>query len=468
MTHTADYALQAIKQRPMSRYQILIVALCTLIAALDGFDVLVVAYTGPAISQAWSLTPTDLGLLFGSGLAGMGVGAVTVAPIGDVIGRKPTILICLGLLLAGMLLSAFTSGLYELAIMRVVTGMGIGGILANANIVVAEFSSARRKALCVSFMSAGYPVGATLGGMFSVYLIEAHGWPSVYLFGACGAAVLLPLVWWLMPESLDYLMAKRPKNALGRCNSVLAKMQLPAIDELPLAQQGTVVKSGYALVSDGDLRARLLFSCLAYFCVMMSCYFLLSWTPQILTSSGLTQRMGISGSLLMNLGGIAGCFLYGVLAPKLGQRKFAAVFMVGLTVSAVIFAAIPAGPGPLLVAAVAVGVCLFSAINSLYVIIPEVFPGSSRSTGTGLAMGAGRLGAVTGPVVAGYLIAAGLDKTVYIALLSAPMLLAAICLFKMSPFADTSEKSADEANPSQNASMDVLYIAPKPLRLNSR
>jgi benzoate transport len=444
MKNTADETLYAIKNGAMSRYQIWIVTLCTLIAALDGFDVLVVAYTGPAISGEWALAPTDLGLLFGAGLAGMGVGAVTVAPIGDWLGRRPTILLSLWLLFIGMGLSAYTEGLTGLAWMRFFTGLGIGAVLANVNIMVSEYSSARRKALCVSLMAVGYPIGATLGGLVAVYLISSHGWRSVYLFGAAAAAVLLPLVWLLMPESLDYLLAKRPSGALEKCNRILQRMGHPPLDKLPEpSTPQSMAKGSSATRSLGIL----LCACGAYFAVMMTCYFLLSWTPQILTRSGMTQNIGISGSLLMNLGGIAGCLLYGVLSPRVGARGLAAGIMVGLFFGAILFAAMPQSLIPLLFSAVWVGVCLFSSINALYVLVPQSFAAGFRSTGTGIAMGAGRLGAVAGPIVAGHLIALGLDKTVYIAILALPMLVAALLVMRLRPHEEGSDAASAQLAP---------------------
>jgi len=442
MNNTADATLHSIKDGKMSRYQIWIVVLCTFIAALDGFDVLVVAYTAPAISSEWSLAPTDLGILFGAGLAGMGVGALCVAPIGDLLGRRPTILLSLWLLLLGMGASAFAEGLTSLACMRLFTGVGIGAVLANVNIMVSEYSSARRKAICVSMMSVGYPIGATLGGLVAVNFIGAHGWRSVYLFGAAAAAVLLPLVWRVMPESLDYLFAKRPASALAQCNRILLRMERTPLERLPVGPRANAISE--AAVSRRSTRT-LLCACGAYFAVMMTCYFLLSWTPQILTRSGLTQNIGISGSLLMNVGGIVGCLLYGLLSPRLGQRTLAAVVMVGLFVGAVLFAAMPQSLLPLLLTAVWVGVCLFSSINALYVLVPQSFPARFRSTGTGIAMSAGRVGAVAGPTIAGYLMAVGLDKTAYIAILALPMLAAAFLVLGLRPYEERS-LSAGGAN----------------------
>ena len=117
--------------------------------------------------------------------------------------------------------------------MRFYTGLGIGGVLANINIVVAEYASNRRRNLSISLMSLGYPIGATLGGAFSVYLISAFGWRSVYVFGGLVALILVPAVIRFMPESLDYLIARRPAGALDKVNRVLARIGRPPCPPSP-------------------------------------------------------------------------------------------------------------------------------------------------------------------------------------------------------------------------------------------
>lgn len=437
MNNAASGALRAIKEKEMSHYQILVVALCILIAALDGFDVLVVAYTGPAISKDWGLLPQQLGILFSAGLAGMGVGALAVAPIGDIIGRKPTILLCTVILCVGMGLSALTADVTQLSIMRFITGLGIGAILANVNIMVTEYANNKRRALCISLMAIGYPLGATLGGLCAVYLIEVSGWRSVYVFGSVLALILLPVLTRFLPESLDYLVAKRPKNALVRANKILTKLSIHTLAsfEGETVEEGETVQGiGKATKPDlfrGAVRVRIMAACAVYFCVMSTCYFLLSWTPQILTQSGATQSMGISGSLVMNIGGIVGCLIYGVTAQKLGGRKLASLFMAGLFVAAIAFAAVPVGGLLLMLSAMAVGFCLYTSINALYFLVPTSLPVEIRSTGTGFAMAAGRLGAVAGPLLAGFLMAMGLSKVGFIALLSIPMLVAAVLVYSL-------------------------------------
>src|SRR5918995_4686187 len=133
-----------IREGHMSGFQVIVVTLCVLICALDGFDVLVVAFTAAAIARDFNLNPTDLGILFSAGLAGMGLGALFIGPMGDKIGRRTTVLLCLGILCTGMLISSITRDVTELALMRFYTGLGIGGGLAEIHIVGAEKASHRR------------------------------------------------------------------------------------------------------------------------------------------------------------------------------------------------------------------------------------------------------------------------------------------------------------------------------------
>lgn len=420
----------AVREGDMTGFQVIVVTLCILICALDGFDVLVVAFTAAAIARDFSLGPTDLGILFSAGLAGMGFGALLIGPLGDKMGRRSTVLLCLGILCVGMLVSSMTRNVTELALMRFFTGLGIGGVLANINIVVAEYASNRWRNLSISLMSLGYPIGATLGGAFSVYLISEFGWRSVYVFGGLGALVLFPLVIAFMPESLDYLIARRPAHALEKVNRVLRRMGRPALSALPAPERAeeapdtsllTIFRPPYA--------GRTLAVCLAYFCVMMTCYFFLSWTPKVLTELGLSVSGGISGSMLMNIGGAVGCLLFGFYARSIGTRRLAAIFMVGLFATASLFGLVPATTAALLTMTLLIGFCLYASINSMYAVVPPVFPATVRTTGTGVAMSVGRLGAVVGPALAGVLMSAGWSRPAYCLALAVPMLAAAASLY---------------------------------------
>jgi predicted MFS family arabinose efflux permease len=226
-------------------------------------------------------------------------------------------------------------------------------------------------------------------------------------------------------------LARRPAGALDKINYVLRRMQRAPMaalpPDLPLAAAQRE-QSIFAIFRTPYLAGTLATSFL-YFSVMATCYFLLSWTPKVLTDLGFSTSVGISGSLLINIGGTVGCILFGLYANQLGVRRLAVAFMLGLSAMTIIFGSLPADTLILLVAALALGFFLHTSITVLYVVVPTIFPAAVRATGTGFSMSIGRVGAVMGPLVAGWLMAGGFQRPVYFAALALPMLLAVASLY---------------------------------------
>ncbi|MEI9885870.1 MAG: MFS transporter [Rhizomicrobium sp.] len=416
----------AVREGPMSRFQVVAVTICMAINALDGFDVLSIAFTGPKIARDWALPPTELGLLFSAGLAGMMIGSLLLSPLADAIGRRFLVLLGLVIITIGMAACGFARGLEELAILRVFTGLGIGSLLSSINTIVMEYSSNKRKELAVSFMAIGYPIGATIGGTIAVFLIAAHGWRSVFFFGAALSAVLIPVAYVTLPESLDFLLAKRRKNALARINTLLRRMGRPLLDALPPPAAKSEGNMSGTLNADFAWRTARI--CVAYFLTMLPFYFMLNWTPKVLVDQGLSISTGISGAVVMNGVGIFGGLLFGAVANRVGLRQLTSICMVLFFAAIAGFGAVGANLTLLLVLAGAVGFFMIAMISGLYAVIGAMYPVSVRNTGTGLALGIGRLGAVVGPYLGGVFIAAGWSRPVYCAVLAAPLLIAAILI----------------------------------------
>ena len=417
-----------VRDGAMSRFQVIAVTVCMAINALDGFDVLSIAFTGPRIAKEWMLAPTQLGLLFSAGLAGMMLGALLLSPLADLIGRRFLVLLGLIVITAGMALSGLARGLEELAILRLFTGLGIGSLLSSINTIVMEYASRRRKDFAVAFMSVGYPIGGTIGGTIAVFLIADFGWRSVFFFGASLSAALIPIVLVTLPESLDFLLAKRRSNALARVNALLQRMGRAELTELPPPNSAQTEARGVLAGFDKAFFWRTLLICTAYFLTMLPFYFMLNWTPKVLVDEGLSLSTGISGAVIMNGAGVFGGLLFGAVASRLGLRPLTSVFMVLFFGSIAGFGAAGTTLPLLLGLAAAVGFFMIGVISGLYAVIGAMYPVRVRNTGTGLALGIGRLGAVAGPYLGGVLIAAGWSRPVYCTVLAAPLLLAALVI----------------------------------------
>ena len=205
---------EVIADSPMSGLQIIVVAITVALNALDGFDVLSISFASPGIAQEWGIDRAALGIVLSMELIGMAIGSIFLGGVADTIGRRPTILGCLVVMAGGMLVATTATGLVELSVWRVVTGLGIGGMLAAINAVAAEFSNSRRRHLSVSLMSIGYPLGAVVGGIVAARLLQGNDWRAVFYFGAAVTAVLIPIVFFFVPESVHWLTRKQPAGAL--------------------------------------------------------------------------------------------------------------------------------------------------------------------------------------------------------------------------------------------------------------
>src|ERR1700728_4341229 len=163
----------------------------------------------------------------------MACGSVVLGGVADRIGRRPTVLGCLVLMTVGMLMATHASGVYDLSVWRGLTGLGIGGVLAAGKGITGWVGKARRRDVCVSFMSIGYPLGAVFGGVIVSQLLKTHDWRSVFYFGAAFTVTLIPLVWFLVPESVHWLARKQPVGALTKINRAMKRMGYAAVDSLP-------------------------------------------------------------------------------------------------------------------------------------------------------------------------------------------------------------------------------------------
>lgn len=400
---------ERIDTSPMSPYQWVIIGLCVLLNCLDGFDVMAMAFTASPVKEEFGLSGSQLGVLLSAGLVGMAAGSLGLAPFADRVGRRPIILICLALASVGMLLGSVASSALLLGATRVVTGLGVGGILACTNVIASEYSSSRRRGLAIGIYTAGYGIGAAIGGLAAASLQEQLGWRSIFVFGGVATAVALGLLAALLPESVDFLLAKRPANVLDKLNRIAARIRQPEVTTEDLVVNTATTTSSDrrahpGLLLSGQLRRPTLLVWVAFFTTMYGFYFVNSWTPQLLVTSGLSTQQGVTGGLALALGGTIGSVLYGVVATRRDNRRVLIGFTVLAAVAMVLFISSTAFLALALVCGVVVGALINGCIAGLYTITPALYETGLRSTGMGWGIGVGRIGAILAPLATGRLL----------------------------------------------------------------
>ncbi len=429
MMQASDF-IKSINQGKMTSMQLGIIAICWLINMLDGFDVLAIAYAAPTITEEWQLAPEKLGLVLSAGLAGMALGALFIAPLADRVGRRKVILWCLAIIGTAMVVTAMVNSFLLLLLARVVTGLGVGGLLASLNTMVAEYSSDRRRNFAISFLQSGYPIGALAGGLIAAPLIPAFGWQVVFIVGGLSTLVMVAVVLLYMPESLHYLLAQRPANALQQVNQILSRLGHSAVAELPVLQ-GKTPQASIAKILSPSLKTKTLLLWLSFFMSMLTLYFLLLWTPQIIVNAGLPKDQGILVGATLNAGGLLGMLLLGYFSERFGLHRLIIGFFLLAAVSMVAFALIDASAMVLLFLAFALGFFTIGGMIGLYSVAAELYPTTLRNTGLGWGIGIGRLGAILGPNVAGVLMGIGWEQADYFLLLALPLVFAMISTYAL-------------------------------------
>jgi benzoate transport len=387
---------------PMGRLQIAAIILCVLLNALDGFDVLAISFASPGIAIEWGVDRAELGFVLSMELIGMAAGSVILGNLADRIGRRPIILLCLALMALGMLSASFSFSVISLSAVRLVTGLGIGGMLACTNTMVAELANARARSLAITVMAAGYPIGAILGGSVASMLLVAGGWRDIFLFGAIVTGIFLPISLFLLPESIGFLLQKRPEGALGKVNDLLRRMGHQPVEALPSPDPAIPKASIGALFAPGLANITTLLT-VAYFAHIMTFYFILKWVPKIVVDMGFAPSAAGGVLVWANVGGLVGALLLSLLSWRISIRALVIIAMVASAIMVTIFGQGQSSLAGLALIAAAAGFCTNSAVVGLYVIIAQSFPTSVRAGGTGVVIGIGRGGAALGPIIAGLL-----------------------------------------------------------------
>ena len=411
----------------MSRLQIIAVAVTILLNALDGFDVLSISFASPGIATEWGIDRAALGIVLSMELLGMAVGSVLLGGVADRIGRRNTILGCLVVMVLGMFMVTTVSGLVELSLWRVLTGLGIGGMLAAINAAAAEFSSTKRKHLCVSLMVIGYPVGVVFGGTIAAWLLKTQDWRSVFILGAAMTAMCIPLVYFFVPESVHWLTRKQPRGALEKINHTLRRMGHAAVTALPTIEPHAG-KRRVSEIFSRTLIATTVIATTAYFLHITSFYFLIKWVPKIVADMGFVASSAAGVLVWTNVGGATGGAILGLLTLRYSIKHLTMAVLVLSAVMISIFGRTAADLGMLSMICFAAGFFTNAGIVGLYAIFAHAYPTNVRATGTGFSIGIGRGGAVIAPVISGFLFEAGVSLPVVAMIMGLGALLAAAAL----------------------------------------
>ena len=411
--------------------QLSTILVCFLMNMLDGMDVMVISYTAPAIAKDWArtgvpITPSDLGLVFSVGLLGMAIGAMFLAAQADRVGRRRMILLSAVLMGSCVLATQYVQSVPMLVLARFISGLGIGSMLATTATLTAEYAPARTNGFWVSFAMSGYPLGAVLSGMVAARIIPVYGWQTMFLIAGVSTLLTVPIIYFYLAESLDFLLKSRPNNALLQANRILQKMGGELLTDLPSANTN-VTKAAVRELFVGNRRGATLLLWTALFMSFATLYFLTMWIPKLASNAGLALNLAIYAGTVFNLGAFFGIITQGYLSAQFSLQRVICGFLIATALLMAGFGFVSGSIWVLLLFGL-IGFGVQGGFVGMYSLAAKLYPTRVRATGVGWAVGAGRIGAVVGPLAGGLLIGAGWSMSANFIVFAVPALVAGLII----------------------------------------
>jgi len=388
-----------------------VVSLATLGLIFDGYDLVVY---GTVVStflrdptQIGEVTPALAGALGSYALVGVLVGALLAGSVGDILGRRKVMLFAYAWFSIGMGVTALMSSANLFGLMRFVTGLGVGALVATTGAIVSEYAPPGKKNLCNAITYSGVPMGSLLAALLAIILLEAIGWRGMFWIGALPIITLLPLAFIKMPESPAWLAAR---GRMEEATAISERTGVPLAEAAPVTAQENVrrERAGFAGLFGRQYWLPTVLLGLMSATGLVLVYSLNTWLPELMLRAGFNAKGSLSFLLVLNGGAVIGALVGSRFADRFGPKLVvASCFLIGAVAIALLTVSLPLGLLLLFVAIAGLGTSGTQTL--IYGFVANYYRTNVRGAGVAWCAGFGRLGGVGGPLIGGLLIGAGLS-----------------------------------------------------------
>ena len=403
----------AVRQDGLRRRSVTwIVSLATVGLVFDGYDLVVYGTVVPLFlrdpGQIGEVTPALAGALGSYALIGVLVGALLAGSVADVIGRRKVMLTAYAWFSVGMALTALAASTTTFGLLRFVTGIGVGALVATTGALVAEFAPAGKKNLANAITYSGVPLGSLLAALLAILLLDVIGWRGMFWIGALPVLTLLPLAFLKMPESPAWLASRgrldEAQAVAARTGVTLAEPRTEGPEVVAPVAEG---RAGFAgLAGRTYLLPTFLLGLLSATGLLLV-YALNTWLPELMGRAGFSTNGSLAFLLVLNGGAVLGALAASRFADRFGpKRVVAASFLFGAVALALLTVSLPLGVLLAFVAVVGLGTSGTQIL--IYGFVATYYRTNVRSAGVAWCAGFGRLGGIGGPLIGGLLVASGI------------------------------------------------------------
>lgn len=424
-------ANEVIDHAPLKAIHWRVILLSALIIIFDGYDLVIYGVALPKLMAEWQIDTITAGFLGSIALFGMMFGAIIFGSLSDKLesygfSRKKLIILCIGLFSSFTLLCGYASNPQSFGIFRFIAGLGLGGVMPNVIALMTEYAPKKLRATLVSLMFSGYAVGGMCSALLGMWLVPQYGWKIMFILGGL-PLLLLPLIWLLLPESIDYLVRRnKTQQAIQILKKIDSSVTYTAQTQISLhhdnqASSKTPVKD---LFAENRGSITLLFWG-SVFMALVLVYALGNWLPKLMVEAGYDLSTSLVFLFALNIGGMLGAIGGGYLADRFNLAKVLCILFISGTIA--LFLLSYSLPTFILYICIAMaGAASIGGQILLLAYMSQFYSSNIRATGLGMALGVGRLGAILGPILCGWLLSLNLPINYNFIALAIPCMIAVI------------------------------------------
>jgi len=387
-----------------NKHAIVTVAICFLIAVIEGLDIQAAGIAAAGIREHFGLDSSQLGVFFSAGILGLLPGALVGGRFADRIGRKKVLIWSTAVFAVFTLCTVWVNSFNSLLAVRCLAGAGLGGAMPILITLASEAVSPQNRGRAVGLMYCGMPVGAAILSLIAATEFGAN-WKNVFYLGGLLPILAIPLMMLFLPESKEYLKAQNKTAA-----------------ELAVAPQGS-----FKDLFNSDNLLRTLCIWVSYFFTLMVVYIMLSWLPSLFMELGFTRKDGSTAQFYFMVTATIGTIILGMLTDR-WKKAYVILLMYGGILAGLLALNGASSLNQMYMAAALAGAFVIGCQGVLYAFGSIVYPTEVRGTGVGVASAVGRIGAMLGPVIAGQLLTAGFGAAGVISAAIPCIIISALCM----------------------------------------
>ncbi|RKG30099.1 3-(3-hydroxy-phenyl)propionate transporter MhpT [Acinetobacter tianfuensis] len=371
-------------ERSDNKHAIVTVAICFLIAVIEGLDIQAAGIAAAGIREHFGLDSSQLGVFFSAGILGLLPGALVGGRIADRIGRKMVLIWSVAIFAVFTLCTVWVNSFNSLLTVRFLAGAGLGAAMPILITLASEAVSPANRGRAVGLMYCGMPVGAAILSLVASTDFGSN-WKNIFYLGGLLPIIVVPVMLWLLPESKEYLKAK---------------------DQASVSDAEAVPQGSFKDLFNAANLMRTVCIWISYFFTLMVVYIMLSWLPSLFTELGFTRKEGATAQFYFMVSATVGTIILGMLTDR-WKKAYVILLMYGGILAGLLALNAAGSLTQMYMAAALVGAFVIGCQGVLYAFGGIVYPTEVRGTGIGVGSAVGRIGAMLGPAIAGALLTAG-------------------------------------------------------------